>query len=66
MFIKSCENHFCIYWKEDQCTLKSISLDTQGTCQDCIYVTLEPTLLEYARQQMQKQLEEIYQNWNEK
>ena len=44
-----CENLFCIYWEKNGCMLEEISLDIQGTCQDCIYVTLEDALLEKER-----------------
>lgn len=45
----TCENLFCIYWKENVCTLEKISLDMQGACQDRVYVTLEDALLEKER-----------------
>ena len=44
-----CENLFCIYWKENGCTLEKISLDIQGICQDCVYATLDEALLEKER-----------------
>lgn len=46
----TCENLFCIYWKENGCTLEKTSLDIQGICQDCIYPTLDEALLEKERQ----------------
>lgn len=59
MFVKSCENHFCVYWKgNNQCKLKNISLDIQGNCLDCIYVEIEPTILKNARKQMQERFNE--------
>ena len=36
----TCENHFCVYWSEDICTLGKISLDALGACTDCIHVEL--------------------------
>lgn len=41
-----CENEFCIYQKDDKCTLDKISLDFQGICNECIYVNLDNELLE--------------------
>ena len=64
MFVKICENHFCIYWEDNQCVLKSISLDIQGICQDCIYVELEQFTMDNAREQMRKKFERMYGNWD--
>lgn len=36
-----CENVFCIYLKDDGCSLKSISLDIQGMCKECEYISIE-------------------------
>lgn len=44
-----CETIFCIYWKKNDCILDEISLDIQGLCQDCIYVTLVKALLRKER-----------------
>ena len=35
-----CANSFCIYWENNTCLLKEISLDMQGNCQACIYISL--------------------------
>ena len=58
-----CENKFCIYYSDHICTLDSISLDSAGTCTNCIYIDLEEALLETARKQMHKKFENIYKNW---
>ncbi len=41
----SCENEFCIYQKEGYCTLKSVQIDIQGNCLDCIYIEIEENTL---------------------
>ena len=38
--IKACANYFCVYNASNRCTLEQISLDVQGSCEDCIYITL--------------------------
>ena len=60
MIAKTCENIFCIYWKENSCTLESISLDMQGNCTDCIYIELEKTVLENARKNLLEKLDLQY------
>lgn len=50
-----CENLFCIYFKEQCCTLDHIALDIQGQCQACIYVSLDEKLLEAERQKILQQ-----------
>ena len=40
-----CENVFCIYWDKNCCCLDEISLDSQGSCESCIYVEIEEDVL---------------------
>jgi hypothetical protein len=40
-----CENVLCIYNKKEKCILSEISLDYQGRCSECIYVSIEETQL---------------------
>ena len=44
-------NFFCIYRENNTCLLKKISLDIQGNCQACIYISLSPEELEQAGKQ---------------
>ena len=44
-------NFFCIYRENNTCLLKKISLDIQGNCQACIYISLSREELEQARKQ---------------
>lgn len=41
----NCENIFCIYCEDGKCKLENISLDIQGSCQECIYVDISEDLL---------------------
>ena len=50
----TCENHFCVYWSEDTCTLRKISLDAVGACTDCIHVEVPKDLLAQKRQEDRK------------
>ena len=45
-----CKNYFCIYWKEDNCVLREISLDIQGNCEDCIYININKEMLDKERE----------------
>ncbi len=53
-----CKNEFCIYCKEDNCILNSISIDTLGTCADCIHVTIEAEQLERAKEDLLRKFHE--------
>ena len=44
-----CENIFCIYFSNKKCILDEISLDIQGTCENCIYVDIDEEVLEKKR-----------------
>lgn len=37
-----CENEFCIYQKNNICTLDKIELNSMGICDSCIQIDLEP------------------------
>lgn len=41
----SCENKFCIYQKLGKVILKSVQLDVQGNCLDCIYINIDEDFL---------------------
>ncbi len=45
-----CENVFCVYWYNNECDLREISLDIQGNCQECIYVNISESTLQKQRQ----------------
>ncbi len=47
-----CENHFCIYWWENTCILEEVTLDIQGTCQQCIYISIDDKDLQPLRNKM--------------
>ncbi len=51
-----CQNEFCIYQKQGNCILKSIQLDTQGTCIDCIYINVEEDTLNNLKEKILRNL----------
>ncbi len=59
----TCENHFCVYWSEDICTLGKISLDILGACTDCIHVGVPKDLLAQKRQELLSELKEREARW---
>ena len=50
-----CENTFCIYWENEQCILREISLDILGCCKNCIYVNIDDNILQAARKTLLSQ-----------
>ena len=52
------ENQFCVYWSENTCTLRKISLDAVGACTDCIHVEVPKDLLAQKRQELLSELRE--------
>ncbi len=55
-----CGNFFCIYCKDSECTLKTISLDVCGTCENCVYVNINNKMLAELKE---KQLvQQVYEN----
>lgn len=50
-----CENKFCLYWDNNTCVLNEVSLDIQGSCTNCIYISFEEAELNERRH---SQLEE--------
>lgn len=53
-----CENEFCLYWHDNVCVLKEVTLDIQGRCQNCIYVTISETVLDRERKKLFKLYDE--------
>ncbi len=48
----NCYNDFCIYENEGECKLSEISIDEQGHCNDCIYVTLDENELKHNKKKL--------------
>lgn len=46
-----CENCFCIYQRNNYCSLTEVELDIQGQCKECIYIDLEKETLEKLKYQ---------------
>ena len=40
-----CENIFCVYQKNDECSLEEIELDILGQCRECIYIDLPDDII---------------------
>ena len=49
-----CENELCIYQRDDKCLLDKISLDYQGMCNECIYVSLDEAMLKELKEKQIK------------
>ena len=44
-----CENIFCVYYDKGICSLQTTTLDIQGSCQECIYVSISEESLSKKR-----------------
>ena len=53
-----CENEFCIYWAANTCTLNAITLDRMGICSNCIYVSVEESVLKEYREKLLKKFDD--------
>lgn len=51
-----CENFFCIYWRDRQCILDSISIDCLGICEDYTMVDIDEDYLRKKRTEKLKEL----------
>ena len=49
-----CENTFCIYNKKYVCTIEDVTIDSAGTCQDCILVNIPINIVEKFKKENQK------------
>ncbi len=58
VMILTCENRFCVYWKEDLCTLDEIELNILGMCESCIYIDIDDDVLNELRTDQLNKLEE--------
>ena len=56
--ILKCENRFCVYWKEDLCTLDEIELNILGMCESCIYIDIDDDVLNELRTDQLNKLED--------
>lgn len=52
-----CENEFCIYQKQNKCVLKSVQLDIQGNCENCLYINIEEDTLTHLKEKLLEDLE---------
>ena len=56
------ENEFCIYQEKGLCVLKSVQLDIQGNCLDCIYVNIEKNTLSNLKDKQLRNLHDLRQS----
>ncbi len=56
--VMNCENYFCLYQNDGQCTLDSIEIDINGSCATCIYVDIQEDELRSLKQKQLDSLEE--------
>lgn len=52
-----CDNVFCVYEQKGHCTLSEISIDAQGFCRDCIYVSIDAATVSEAKATTLRKLE---------
>ncbi len=50
-----CENTFCIYYSDHNCLRDDITLDIEGRCMQCRYVTIDEENLEKLRAKMREE-----------
>ena len=49
-----CQNYLCIYESNGACTLKEISLNISGTCDDCVYPSFDAQYLKREKKKLLK------------
>ena len=52
-----CLNIFCIYQKNDKCLLDAVSVDSTGSCQECIYLNIPSEILENSKEKVRQRLD---------
>ena len=52
-----CGNDFCIYFSDYKCLRDDITLDTDGRCEQCMYVNISEDVLEEARERLRAKYE---------
>lgn len=58
-------NDFCVYWSKNKCTLDKISIDVQGFCEACIYLSVDEDVLDKYRKKTLERLDRLLQCLNE-
>lgn len=54
-----CENKFCIYFKDGEYVMNSISLDEMGFCSQVYQVDIEEDYLDFKRNKLLKKFEQL-------
>jgi len=60
----NCEAEFCIYNRSLECILNNIQLNSFGTCEESIIITLDKKFLETEKELQLQELEEKWTNNN--
>ena len=47
-----CLLELCIYWENKCCTLKNISVNRYGMCDDCILISFDEDMLQKRREEI--------------
>lgn len=56
-----CENYFCIYQFNGECTIETIDINRLGMCTECIYPDIDREFLSQAKLKLLKKYEELDQ-----
>ncbi len=47
-----CENNFCVYCSQMQCTLDCISINNIGLCEECILINIDDEIINVQKKKM--------------
>ena len=53
-----CMNDFCVYWLNNGCLLKSVSINSHGFCSSCVHYSVDKDVMVKYREMLMKKLEE--------
>ena len=54
-----CENEWCVYQENNRCVMQTVTLDIQGQCQECVYVSLDAEWLQQRKNEARQALEAL-------
>ncbi len=60
----NCQNIFCIYRQDGVCTLKEVSLNIMGMCDDCILIDPNAETLKAEKQKILDRHKTDYLRWD--
>ena len=62
IMINICEDYFCVYYKDERCTLDYISLNHNGMCTNSVHVYLDNDDLKEIRRQQRDRINNAAEN----